>query len=698
MKDQFRQPHSFGHDGSSRPATYQHPQGDLNSWGEVETVKLSVTPAKKTFFHAVLNHLPGPLKHTILTMQTLVQDPQPEELATRGLAEGKQERALGLFPILTFLTALGLLLVSLSYFLSSYGNAVFEFVFLLGLLLMFVPHLVRLLSPAPSRLERLCLLCVLGISLYFVQFMVSTLHFSSYDEFIHWRTADDILRTGHLFSENPMLTTSPFYPGMEMLTNAISTMSGLSTFYAGALVISAARLLMILALFLFYEQITESSRMAGIATIIYMTNPHFVFFDALYNYETLGLPLATFMLYLLARYETFSTQKYRWFIISAWIAVVAVTMTHHMTDYVFDSILVLWAITSLFQKTAAKFRAHLAAIALFAVFLSLAFVFFLSGNPVLGYLSAYFIHAFTNLSDIFAGTGAPRALFVTNPSVPATPIWDRLLMLASVALALFGLPFGLLGLWQQHRHNALAITFGIVSFAYPISQVFRFTNFGAEITDRSAAFFFLPLSYILTIFITYFWPTRKRKLSLKALSLITSAIAIMFLGGVILESGPALSNLPGPYLVTADVRSVEPEGIQAAVWSLNYLGPNNRIATDRINRILMLSYGDQRIVTGLDDKVDVAPVFYASKLGPKEMGILREGKIRYLVVDLRLSTSLPLAGFYFEEGEAGSFSLTSPISRAVLTKFNAIPQIKRLFDDGNIVIYDIGAFANGSGQ
>jgi hypothetical protein len=271
-------------------------------------------------------------------------------------------------------------------------------------------------------------------------------------------------------------------------------------------------------------------------------------------------------------------------------------------------------------------------------------------------------------------------------------------MAGSVALVVFNLPFGWLTLWQQHRHNSLAIAFGIFSFAYPISQVFRFTDFGAEITDRSAAFFFLPIAYLLTIFITHFWPTRTWKLSRKAISLITCAISIMFLGGVILEAGPAWSSLPGHYIVIADVRSVEPEGIQAAAWSFSYLGPNNRIGTDRINRMLMLSYGDQRIVTGLDDKVDVSPIFSSSSLGSKEVGILRQAKIRYLVVDLRLSTSLPLLGIYFEEGEVGSFQLTSPISRAALTKFNDIPGINRLFDSGNIVIYDVGTIGGGSGH
>src|SRR5712691_5163127 len=105
----------------------------------------------------------------------------------------------------------GLVFVSFSFYLSvfRYSGLAFESCFFLGLLLMFVPNLLRLLSPASSRLERICLLCVLGICFYLVQFIGSPQHFTSFDEFLHWRTADDVLRTGHLFSVNSMLPVSP---------------------------------------------------------------------------------------------------------------------------------------------------------------------------------------------------------------------------------------------------------------------------------------------------------------------------------------------------------------------------------------------------------------------------------------------------------------------------------------------------------
>ncbi len=234
--------------------------------------------------------------------------------------------------------------MSFSFYLSVLrytGLAIESFLFS-GLLLMFVPNLLRLLSATPSRLERISLLCILGICFYLVQFIVSPLHFSSFDDFLHWRTLADILRTNHLFSVNSMLPVSPYYPGLEIVTNAVSTMSGLSPFYASVVVIGVSRLLMVLSLFLLYERITDSSRLAGIGMLIYMVNPHFLFFDSIFNYETLALPLATFMFYILARYEN-GHQDHRLGAMRAWFVLAAVTITHHMTDYIFVGLLMLWA-------------------------------------------------------------------------------------------------------------------------------------------------------------------------------------------------------------------------------------------------------------------------------------------------------------------------------------------------------------------
>src|SRR5205823_13222078 len=106
-----------------------------------------------------------------------------------------------------------------------------------------------------------------------------------------------------------------------------------------------------------------------------------------------------------------------------------------------------------------------------------------AGNPVWWYLSSYFKTASSELQRVVAGAGTARQLFASHGAAPAPP-WDRLLMLGSVAFIMLGLPFSLLRLWKQYSHNVLAITLGLASLGYPVTQMFRFTNYGAEITDR----------------------------------------------------------------------------------------------------------------------------------------------------------------------------------------------------------------------
>ncbi len=639
--------------------------------------------------HTTLDKLPMPLIQGISALIRRASDPEPEAPLKQAITIPPLTIVWGWLPVLTLTSSLGLLSVSFGYTSLRYGATALEFFFWLGILLIFVPPAVRLVLPVASRFERISLLCVAGTCLYLIYIIYSPLSFSPHDAFIHWRTADNIASSQHLFTENTLLPASPFYPGLEIVTNAFSTISGLTTFQAGIIVIGVARLVMILSLFLFYEQITQSARIAGIATILYMTNPHFLFFDADFSYESLALPIATFMLFALARHETLNNHR-RGIVFIAWIALSAVIVTHHVTDYFFDGFLILWTLMYLFQRSAPRFRSDLSMIALFGVCASLAWIS-LKGNPVVDYLSSYFGRALVELRQILSGTSSARQLFADYSGSQPTPLWERLLTISSGLLILSCLPIGLLCLWLRYRRNALAWMLGVASLLYPISQVFRFTNFGSEVTDRAAAFLFIPIACILAIFIAQFWPIRW--LSRKQISLIACLITILFLGGVI---SPPWQLLPGPYLVVADPRSIEPQGIQAALWAHSYLGPNNRVATDRINGLLMDTYGDQRIQSSIAGDIDVTPVFLSSQLTSDEVLLLKQAKVRFLVVDLRLTTALPTIGFYFEPGEPGSFRRTTPLSLEALTKFTTIAQINRIFDSGDIIIYDVGELINAS--
>lgn len=610
------------------------------------------------------------------------QDPEPEKQEEP--EPGK--RAVNWLPLVVVMNALGLFTIATAYNAARNSAPGAEIVFWLGAGLIFVPALIRLILPRASRVERILLLCMVALCLYLAKVELSPLHFSGYDELLHWRTVNDILSTGHLFNKNPLLPVSPYYPGLEIVTSALSTISGLSVFQAGSIVIGTASLVMILALYLLCELLSGSARLASIATIIYMTNPHFFLFDHQFAYESLALPLATFVLYLMARYEMLNKSR-PWVMLVAWLVLTAMDVTHHATNFVFEGLFALWAAVYLFLRPLPVRKSIVIPTVIFGMVLTVATVL-LIGTTVISYFTSFFADVGSEVAQTLGSNGnGSRQLFSTAGAVP-TPLLERLISLGAVGLITLAIPFLLLCFWRRYRQNTLTWVFAIIVVFYPVLQVLRLTTSGAELSDRTSAFVFIAISFLAAVAIVQFWPIRLLKW--RQSTLICVAVLVLFMGGIILGDGTPPSFMPGPYEVSADARSIEPEGIQAALWAQQHLGPNNRMYTDRINQELMSTYGEQYLVTKIGDNIDVTDVFFSPSVGNYEISLLQKGKIHYLVVDMRLSKGLPQDGFYFEAGEPGANAEAKPLNPEYLTKFDTVPQINRLFDSGNIAIYDTG--------
>jgi len=648
--------------------------------------------------------LPQPIQHSIVVVQHRICDAAPEAYQRQGTKESKYA-ALNWSLIITLLNVFGLLSIAYGFTQARQVGADISLLLFCGLILLFVPVVIKLLLPTTTRAERIYLLCLIGISLYLVKVLSSPLYFSLFDEFLHMRTANDIASTGHLYSENSILPVSAYYPGLEIVTNALSELSGLDIFYAGNILIGVARFIMILSLFLLYEQLLKSHRAASIATIIYLTNPHFLMFDAEFSYESLAFPLSILTLVVLVPYQGMATRLKDLRMQNvlpeikalkslsadlvriagiAWLIIVAVAFTHHITDYFLDSLLALWAILYVWLRVAPLYKAGLVRTVLFAIVISLL-VIFRPGNPVIVYLSSFAGSTFAEFDHILAGSGGARQLFTTYNDHP-TPLWERGLTISSFFIVLGCLPFGLLCLWRQ-RANALVCVFGIIAFLYPAIQIFRFTNTGSEFTDRAAAFLFLPLSYVLALFFIHFWPLQQLRKS--QIALIAVLLTIMMCGGVILGAGPQLAVFPGPYEAIADGHSIEMQGIESAQWVHGHLAPDSRMAADRINQVLQAVYGRQYIVSELVSRLDLSPVFMDRSFGASELALLQAAHIRYIVVDMRLTHLRPLLGFYYEQSEPGAYQHLKPIDVQAFEKFRMIHGIEAIYDGGDIIIYDV---------
>ena len=618
-----------------------------------------------------------------------------KRMAARDLAARAGAGTLGWLPTLSLFAAIGLFLVSWAYggARDRPGASWIEPAYWCGLLLLFVPSAARLISDGASRVERLGIVSTLGLGLYLVKVFRSPQGFELHDEFLHYRTADDILRTGRLFAENPLLPVSAHFPGLEIATSALARVGGLPIVAAGIVVLAAARLLLVLALYLAYERVGGSSRLAGIATLLYLCNPKLLFFDAQFSYESLGLPLvALVIMAMVCRAQSVPTDGSRLGLtIVALLGLAAVIVTHHLTSYAFVFFLLLWTVA--YYAFAARYgnraveRVGPAGIALLGTALTFSWALYIA-PAVVDYLASPVERGLRELLNIITGHAGSRQLFRDNTGRVAPP-WERIAQLASTILVLVGLVPGLYAVWRRYRNSAIAMALAGTSLLFPVSLPLRFTEAGAEASDRAAGFAFIAVGFVLAAAIDSAlrgrWAGRPLRAALTALA------TLVFVGEVIVGAGPAWSRLPGPYLVSADARSIEPQGIGAAAWMRAFLGPDNRVATDRINGLLTGSLGEQDPIAHVNAGIDVAPVFFAPGYGSVQQGIIRQGKIRYLLVDLRLSTALPLEGVYIDGSEPEALQHRTPIAPAALAKFTRLLNLSQVYDGGAILIYRIGA-------
>jgi hypothetical protein len=324
-----------------------------------------------------------------------------------------------------------------------------------------------------------------------------------------------------------------------------------------------------------------------------------------------------------------------------------------------------------------------------------------SGGAVDAYVGNIFGRSWVDFYGFLSGSTAGRTLFVSE-SGEAQPVAYRVVAILGVLLTSAGLAVGFfrsLALpsvaassaragrrepFLGMRDNAWAIVLTLSSFLYPPSIVLRLTSGGWELGNRMSAFVFLGVSLVVAV------GAAKALITPHAgrlrIVIVGLCLALMVAGGVIAERPPDL--VAGRYRPAADGPSIEPMGIATAQLTRDWLGEDQRFASDRVNRLLLATYGVQRIVTYETDGAEPGQVLFDEVLSGDDMDIIRAAKPNFLLADLRLQGGRPLLGFYFDSGEERSLHKSAPLG-VDLEKFDNVPNVGRIFDNGYEVIYDI---------
>lgn len=594
-----------------------------------------------------------------------------------------ESRAWKSVSIFSLICALSLLLLNVAFYASRVGSPASQSLFWISMLLLLAPIALRISRADISRGERVSILLVLGLSLYAVKVLYSPVLFTFLDELLHWRTTVDILNSHHLFSPNPLLAVSPYFPGLEVVTSALVSLTGISIYQAGILVIGVGRFLLILSLYLLYEMVSRSSRLAGVGTLLYMANPHFLLFDAQFAYESLSIPLAVLVLFAAIRYSEYQYEGKTGLRIVLVLGTAAVIVTHHVTAILLAAVFLAWAVLLALKKKSFLNRLVPTWIGIFSL-IAMSLWFGLVARDSMTYLTSQIGYAATQFFHLLMGQGVPRQLFANPVGGQDISLILRVAAILAVLVILLALPYSLIKVWKKYRSNPLALILAAAAVAYPFTLLLRYTSWGLTIGSRTGPYIFLGIAFVLAVGFTSLYPVKQATQSEATQSArkgslpFTVVALVVFLG--MIASTLSAWGMPARYQVNTYTNSVDLEGEIAGQWAARILGPGKRFAAEPEMLSILGSYGDQSPVTPDADRIWVNVVYLSPRLTPENLNLLESGKVRYFAIDRRRGSQL------LDPSTAGAASFFSQLDH--------VKQVSRLFDSGDIVIYDIGVLTH----
>ncbi len=240
-------------------------------------------------------------------------------------------------------------------------------------------------------------------------------------------------------------------------------------------------------------------------------------------------------------------------------------------------------------------------------------------------------------------------------------------------------------IWKKTvRGGKLRFIPAAIAATYPLTLLANISSTSKLVAGRATAFIFFAVAVVVGGWLASRL-SRNRRLIERIVTIVVATVC--FLGSLLYGGGPLPSYVPGPYLVGADERSVGPPSLAVSQWIATHLPADSRVAVDRDNGALLNDLGHVDPVTTTSGSANPAPLFFDRQLTPSDTALIRQDNIRYIVIDTRLTEALPLYGTYIAANETRAPTL---LTRAELNKFNSIPRVRRIYDNGPIQVYDLG--------
>lgn len=587
----------------------------------------------------------------------------------------------GVIALCGLVMASGLLLLALANAESAHGRDGY-WLFWAGIVVIFLPAVWRLAAARADRGERALLVVMEGSCLLLAKVVREPTTFTFHDEFAHWANAEAALRVGRLFTFNPLIPTTARYPGLTDVTVAVARLTGLSVFVSGTLIIGVARVVLCLALFFLLDRLA-GSRIAGIGALIYFANPNFLYWSAQYAYESLALPLALFALWLAVRASD-DRRRAGWRL--ACVAVIsAVVITHHLASYALAVVLCGWTVAGWLRRRRGIPCYAPAGLAAYAVGAAAAWLAFVAPGTI-SYLGPVLLRALASGVALVVHHAASRQLFAGSGQ--SAPGWEAGIAFAAVGLLLVCVPVGLLAFRRRCvAAHPLVTTLAVGCLLYVVLLPLRLTAFGQETANRSSEYVFVSLGLIDAAVVA---AIAGKRTSAPRQVLGAAWLLVVLLGGVAVSWAFA-ERLQPDFSAPGVPTQPTPAAAAMAGWMLTALGPGHRIGTDSVDDLILGSYAEQVPVfqtAGAPGDPHIWQVFFPTTVNAAVRAEIRSDRLAYLVVNLSLSQGPAGAGL-FDAGEPALPANRLPMTS--LTKFDNVAGFSRLYDSGQLVVYQIGA-------
>ena len=615
--------------------------------------------------------------------------------------------------------------------------------FWLGVLRFLLPAAAYLCRPEVLRGERLALVAATGLFCSLPRFLLDPGSPVGADELASWRRIEDIFATGSLDRPSALVPALDGFPGLHVLAAALRSLSGLSSYAVGVVLVTTGVVLSLLGVFLLAERLLGSARLGSLAAVVYATSPSLLFLDTQLSFEAIGLPLAIWTLVAVGRiHDPRATRAAQlgWFGVALLLGV-AVIVTHALSG-IFLFLLLAAIVVATVVALAARCSGHrqgvlfaVAAVALCAVLARLidrfelvvvasALVLAGAGRGVRAILrsgpgtgrtaGAVLTVALTALFALAAGlwldASTSGVIPLLTPQLdrlpeqllelaqresavqqlvapPAGPQLERVLVYLAPLVAALLVLLGLRTLPGMRPRGPLVVALSLVGCAYLVTVPFVLHGVDAAGARRGWSFGFLGVALLAAMALGRLLERRRSITPLLARRVLVPAfLTVLMVGNV--AAGPAAEyRFPGPFSFGSDARSLTQETRTAVRWFERTQGPARRVIADRSTSVAFAFLGGedpQRASTGY-------PLweftFAAARPSANVLVQTQSRGVEFLIIDKRMTSLVPRIGYYYDPSEPAAGSRSVPPPQAAIAKYGRVPWASRIYESDHLAIY-----------